>query len=187
MRISTGGRYGLRLMLDLALYADQGPVLRQDIAARQDISAEYIAQLIRHLAKSELVESTMGPGGGYRLGRPATEIRIGDIFRATEGPIAAVFCVQPGAFESCRKVDACAAHMLWKGLSKTIEDFLDSITLEDLCLVARQLESKHGAGCQDAVDTLVLTVGDLTPLPCSDSQQTSGTTTQGAPEGNPGE
>jgi len=165
MRITTSVRYGLRVMLDLALHEDEVPVLRQDVAARQEISAEYIAQIIRHLSKGGLVESTMGPGGGYRLARPATQVHIGDIFRAVEGPIAAVSCVLPDNAGTCQRSSDCAARVLWSGLTKTIENFLDSITLEDLCTIARQLNTHPDAGCQNAIDTLELTVGDLEPCP----------------------
>lgn len=163
MRISTAGRYGLRLMLDLALYGQHQPQLRQEIADRQQISAEYIAQLTRHLVKHGLVDSSMGPGGGYRLGRPPDQISAGDIFRAVEGPVAAVSCVLEDPATACPRSGACAARVLWSRLSTTIETFLDSISLADLCAVSRELASLEFHGCDAAVDTLMLTVGDLAP------------------------
>ena len=165
MRITTSVRYGLREMLDLALHNGEEPVLRQDIAVRQDISAEYIAQIIRHLSKEGLVESTMGPGGGYRLASAPNQVRIGDIFRAVDGPIATVACVLPDTSSSCQRSGDCAAQVLWSGLSKTIENFLDAVTLEDLCAIARQLSTHPDVGCQNAIDTLEMTVGDLQPCP----------------------
>jgi Rrf2 family protein len=164
MRISTAGRYGLRLMLDLGLYGQDQPVLRQEIADRQQISAEYIAQLTRNLVKQGLVDSSMGPGGGYRLGRPPSQISAGDIFRAVEGPVAAVSCVLEDSASACPRSRVCAAHVLWSRLSTTIETFLDSISLADLCAVSRQLASQESHGCDAAVDTLMLTVGDLAPV-----------------------
>lgn len=139
MQISTKGRYALRAMIDLGLYMDQGPVLRKDIAARQEISSEYIGQLFVELRKAGLIESIKGPGGGYVLARDADKITAGDIIRAVEGPIALVLCVGPDSGSLCHRREDCSARLLWKRLSKTIEEVLDSVTLEDLCNQARGL------------------------------------------------
>lgn len=140
IRISTRGRYALRALVDLALHADEGPVARQDIAARQDISADYVAQLFRLLHEAGLVEGVKGPGGGYRLTRDASAIRAGDVLRAVEGPVAVVHCVLPSDEPSCNRVDRCVTYLLWRRLSAVISDFLNSVTLQDLCDEARQLE-----------------------------------------------
>lgn len=140
IRISTRGRYALRAMVDVALHADRGPVLRQDIAARQHISADYVAQLFRSLHAAGLVEGIKGPGGGYRLARPAAEITAGDVVRAVEGPVAVVHCLLPGDEPACNRIDRCVTYLLWKRLSAVMAEFLDSVTLEDLCNEARQLE-----------------------------------------------
>jgi Rrf2 family protein len=138
-------------MVDLALHGD-GPVARQDIAERQEVSAGYVAQLFRQLAAAGLVEGVKGPGGGYLLARDVAAITAGDVVRAVEGPVALVPCVEPDAEPSCNRIDRCAAHLLWKRLSKTLSDYLDSITLHDLCAEARQLglpslsNEGHGAG-----------------------------------------
>ena len=126
-------------MVDLALHADKGPVLRQDIARRQGISADYVAQLFRRLHEAGLVEGVKGPGGGYRLAREAAAIRAGDVVRAVEGPMAVVHCVVPDDKPSCNRVDYCVTHLLWKQLSEVIAEFLDSVTVKDLCGQARQL------------------------------------------------
>ena len=128
-------------MVDLALHADEGPVLRQDIAERQEISADYVAQLFRRLHAAGLVEGVKGPGGGYRLARDAATIRTGDVVRAVEGPVAVVHCTLPGPdnVPSCSRVDRCVTHLLWKRLSAVMTEFLDSVTLRDLCDEARQL------------------------------------------------
>ena len=89
MRISTRGRYALRAMVDLALHVDEGPVARCDIAKRQGISADYVAQLFRRLRAAGLVEGVRGPGGGYTLARDATTICAGDVVRAVEGGMPA--------------------------------------------------------------------------------------------------
>jgi Rrf2 family protein len=131
-------------MVDLALHADQEPVSRHGIAARQEISADYVAQLFRPLRAAGLVEGVKGPGGGYRLARDAVTISAGDVVRAVEGPIAAVDCVVPGDEPSCNRVDRCVAHLLWRRLSHAMEELLDSVTLKDLCHQAQQLDAEEG-------------------------------------------
>jgi Rrf2 family protein len=137
MQISTKGRYALRAMIDLGLHIDQGPVLRKNIAERQEISLHYIAQLFVDLRKAGFIESVKGPGGGYVLAQDADKITAGDIIRAVEGPIAVVQCVGPNPEDVCHRMDGCAAYLLWKRLSETIEEVLDSVTLKDLCDQAR--------------------------------------------------
>ena len=144
MRISTRGRYALRALVDLAQHADEGPVSRHDIAARQEISTAYVAQLFRRLRAAGLVDGVKGPGGGYVLARDAVTIRAGDVVRAAEGPIAAVECAVPGLAPTCDRADCCVAHLLWRGLSDVMETFLDSVTLADLRDQARQLALGEG-------------------------------------------
>jgi len=139
MQISTRGRYALRAMIDLGLHVDQGPVLRKDIAERQEISSDYIGQLFVELRKAGLVESVKGPGGGYVLAQDADKMSAGDIIRAVEGPIALVQCVGPNPEKACHRMDDCVTYLLWKKLSKTVEEVLDSTTLKDLCDQARGL------------------------------------------------
>jgi Rrf2 family iron-sulfur cluster assembly transcriptional regulator len=143
MRISTRGRYALRAMVDLALHADGEPVLRQDIAERQDISADYVAQLFRKLHTAGLVEGVKGPGGGYLLARDAADITAGDVVYAVEGPVAVVHCALPDDESACNRADRCVTHLVWKQLSAVMTEFLDSITLQDLCDEARQLEGEE--------------------------------------------
>jgi Rrf2 family protein len=133
-------------MVDLALHAGEGPVLRQDFAERQEISADYVAQLFRRLHGAGLVEGVKGPGGGYRLARDAATIRVGDVVRAVEGPVAVVHCTLagPGDEPSCNRVDRCVTHLLWKQLSTLMTEFLDSVTLRDLCDEAQQLDQGKG-------------------------------------------
>ena len=135
IRVSTRGRYALRAMVDLAQHAGNGPVSRQEIAERQEISADYLAQLFRRLQSAGLVKGVKGPGGGYRLGRDAAHIRAGDIVRAAEGPVAVVHCALPCPDEgpSCSRLDHCTTHQLWKQVSEALTKVLDSVTLKDLC------------------------------------------------------
>jgi Rrf2 family protein len=144
MQISTKGRYALRALIDLGLHMDQGPVLRKDIAERQEISSDYIGQLFVELRKTGFIESVKGPGGGYVLAQDADKIRVGDIIRAVEGPIALVQCVGSNSEDACHRMDSCVTYLLWKRLSETIEGVLDSITLKDLCDQAREFaEAKN--------------------------------------------
>jgi Rrf2 family protein len=150
-------------MLDLALNGQTAPVLRQEITARQEISGEYIAQLFRPLVKAGLARSVMGPGGGYQLARPAQEIKVGDILRAAEGPFAAVACVlqdHPGA-ETCPRIEGCAARILWQRLTHVIEEYLDSVTLWDMCELANQFKEQPFPRCKDPVTMLVTPLPDL--------------------------
>ena len=139
IRISTRGRYALRAMVDLAQRADEGTVLRRELAERQELSADYVAQLFKRLSEAGLVEGVKGPGGGYRLVRDAKTISAGDVVRAVEGPIAVAHCVEPGDEPACNRADRCVARPLWKRLSEVMAEFLDSVTLQDLCDEARQL------------------------------------------------
>ena len=137
IRISTRGRYALLAMVDLAMHADEGTILRQDIARRQELSADYIAQLFRELRAAGLVEGVKGPGGGYRLTRDAGTISAGDVIRAVEGPIALASCTEPGGEPTCSRMDRCPTHGLWSRLSATMTEFLDSASLRELCEEAR--------------------------------------------------
>ena len=141
IRISTRGRYALRAMVDLAQHSDGGPVPRQEIAERQEISADYVAQLFRHLQAAGLVVGVKGPGGGYRLARDATMISAGDVVQAVEGRVAVVYCALPAADgePACNRVDRCVTHLLWKRLSEEMADMLGSVTLRDLADQAQQL------------------------------------------------
>ncbi len=165
MRMSTRGRYALRAMLDLALHDDEGPVLRHDIAIRQELSAEYVAQLFQHLCAVGLVKGVKGPGGGYRLARAPSAIRVGDIVRAVEGPIAAVQCATatPGNRPTCHRAEGCTTRLLWARLSEVIAQFLDAVTLKELCDQAQQLNPGRAFGHYNIAEALAETAG--VPLP----------------------
>lgn len=148
MRISTKGRYAVRAMLDLALHGQEGPVRRVDIADRQHISANYIAQLFLDLQEAGLVVSVKGPGGGYVLAKSPADIRVGDIIRAVEGPIALVECVAPSE-EPCPLASDCVTRKIWKEASEAISEVLNGITLDDLRLQACQLAPHRSELCQE--------------------------------------
>jgi Rrf2 family protein len=133
MRLSTAGRYALRAMVDLALHAGEGPILRKDIAERQEISLQYLSQLLRKLKQAGLVDSVKGPGGGYVLTREASQIRAIDVLRGVEENITPVYCVAEEQIATCPRVDGCPTHWLWKRLDQVIYEVLDSVTLTELC------------------------------------------------------
>lgn len=146
IKVSTRGRYALRAMLDLALHASDMPVPRHAISERQEFSPDYVAHLVRELRGAGLVAGIKGPGGGYVLARDPEFIRLGEIVRAVEGPIAVVDCVLPNQEDPCHRQDHCVTHQMWVRLSATMAEFLDSITLADLCDQARELELEGAQG-----------------------------------------
>lgn len=141
MRISTRGRYAVRAMIDLALHDGESPIQRQDIALRQDISIHYLEQLLVRMRKAGLVESTRGPGGGYRLARSPDRIRISDIILVVEGPIALAPCLDDSEDPPCTRMPECVAHRLWRDVAEQIEIALRGVTLADLCKQSKILAS----------------------------------------------
>jgi Rrf2 family transcriptional regulator, cysteine metabolism repressor len=141
MRISTRGRYALRAMLDLAEHGGAGPLSRQEIAGRQEISADYVAHIFRDLQAAGLSEGIKGPGGGYRLARDPAAITAGDVVRAVEGPVAVVQCARPceTVEPGCPRLERCVTHLLWMQISAAVTDMLDAVTLQDLAEQARQI------------------------------------------------
>ena len=131
MKISTKGRYALRLMIDLAMNTGINPVSIKDIAARQDISDKYLEQIISALNKAGFVKSVRGPQGGYRLTKDPREYTVGAILRLTEGSLAPVVCLED-EINQCDRQDSCATLRLWKKLNDAITEVVDHVTLADL-------------------------------------------------------
>ena len=131
MKISTKGRYALRLMLDLALNNTGEAVSLKDIARRQDISDKYLEQIISILNKAGYVRSIRGAQGGYMLRRPPKEYTVGMILRLTVGTLAPVSCVEDDAVE-CEREASCVTFIVWKKINDAINEVVDNITLEDL-------------------------------------------------------
>jgi len=131
MRLTTKGRFAVTAMIDLALRQNSGPVTLAAISQRQQISLSYLEQLFGKLRRHELVESTRGPGGGYTLGRKASDITVADIIVSVDEPIDATHC---GGKENCQGDDAgrCMTHDLWTALNARMVEFLDSVTLQKL-------------------------------------------------------
>lgn len=140
MKISTKGRYALRLMLDLALDGSGRPVSIRDIAARQNISDKYLEQIIAALNKAGFVKSIRGPQGGYRLTRQPEEYTVGMILRLTEGSLAPVSCLEEGR-NQCARQEECATLLLWHMLDDAIKGVVDKFTLADLAQWQVQAEN----------------------------------------------
>jgi len=130
MKISTKGRYALRVMIDLAINSNGNYISLKDIAARQEISNKYLEQIIAMLNKAGYLETARGNSGGYGLAKQAKEYRIGDILRATEGDLTPIYCLTEEG--ECSRKEDCKTHSFWKGLDKVINEYVDSKTLEDL-------------------------------------------------------
>jgi len=129
MKLTTKGRYAVTAMLDLALHYVREPINLADISGRQGISLSYLEQLFSRLRKQGLVESARGPGGGYMLARPSTQITIADVIHAVDESVDATKC---GGQKNCHGEDRCLTHDLWEDLSRQISGFLSGITLADL-------------------------------------------------------
>lgn len=129
MRLTTKGRYAVTAMLDLALHHGEGPVSLADVARRQDISLSYLEQLFARLRKKALVASVRGPGGGYLLGRGASEIYIAEVIAAVDEMVDTTRC---GGRHNCQNNERCLTHDLWCDLSGRIFDYLSGISLGDL-------------------------------------------------------
>lgn len=131
MKMSTKGRYGLRLMLDIALNGTGAPVSLKDVAARQEISEKYLEQIINKLSKVGLVRGMRGARGGYVLAREAQDITAGEILRAVEGGLAPVDCIAHDK-ASCPRAEACATIDLWRDVLAAVESVVDQRSLAQL-------------------------------------------------------
>ena len=130
MKISTKGRYALRIMIDLALNSNGNYISLKDIANRQEISNKYLEQIVALLNKVGFLESTRGNTGGYKLSKEPSKYIIGDILRATEGELAPIYCLTDEG--ECNKQKDCKTYSFWKGLDSVINDYVNSKTLADL-------------------------------------------------------
>ena len=130
MKISTRGRYALRLMLDIALTGGRGPVSLRDVAQRQDISDKYLEQIITPLGRAGLVRSVRGAGGGYLLTRKSEEYTVGEILRVLEGSLAPVGCAEDKS--CCGRAAQCVTQEVWEQIAAAVAGVVDHITLADL-------------------------------------------------------
>ena len=134
MKLSTKGKYGLRAFIDLAVWGEEEPVSLTSIAARQEISSNYLEQLMAKLKRAGLVESIRGVNGGYRLARPADEISVGDVLRALEGELNPVegAAIDSGKETHCTGSGTCVSKIVWKRINDSINNTVDSIYIGEL-------------------------------------------------------
>lgn len=131
MKISTKGRYALRMLIELAAHPEESYISLKEISEHQNISKKYLEQIVPMLNKSGILRTNRGNKGGYMLAKPAHECTVGDVLRATEGSLAPVSCLE---FESndCPRAGYCATLYVWEGLNKVVENYLDSVTIQDI-------------------------------------------------------
>ena len=150
MKISTRGEYGVRAMVALAHHYGSGPVSITAVAKESSVPPAYLEQLIGPLRRAGLVESKRGAQGGYQLSRPPAAIRVGDVYRVMEGPVAPMDCVsEDPADQTCPLIDGCETRPVWMKLRDSITEALDSTTLEDL--ITGSLRSRPPAAQPTAV------------------------------------
>ncbi len=130
MKISTKGRYALRVMIDLALNSNEKYITSKEIAKRQEISNKYLEQIIAMLNKAGYLETARGNTGGYKLARKPYEYTIGDILKATEGDLTPMECLTEEG--KCKRQEGCKTYSFWKGLDDVINEYVNSKTLQDL-------------------------------------------------------
>lgn len=131
MNITSKGRYALRVMIDLAQHPDEGYISLKTIADRQNVSMKYLEMIVGNLKKADIVESTRGKEGGYRLSRKPDEYSVGEILRCMEDSLAPVACIKEGSVD-CDKAGGCLTLPMWRELDDLVNGYLDKITLDDL-------------------------------------------------------
>lgn len=131
MKISTKGRYAVRLLLDIAMHDGVEPVRLKDTAERQDISMKYLEQIISILVRAGFVKSIRGPQGGYRLMKDPKEYTVGMILRQVEGSLAPVACLEDEV-NTCERQAECVTLRIWKELDEAIHGVVDKYTLKDM-------------------------------------------------------
>jgi Rrf2 family iron-sulfur cluster assembly transcriptional regulator len=141
MRLSTKSRYGLRALFDMAYHAGTLPAQIKDISRRQNISPRYLEQIFQDLKRGGLLKSRRGPQGGYFLSRKPHEITVYQIIMAAEGEMALVDCIKSGkgCKKECDMEAECVTQNVWREASKHLNDYLESVTLKDLCDDAQKM------------------------------------------------
>ncbi|MFZ5966001.1 MAG: RrF2 family transcriptional regulator [Bacillota bacterium] len=142
MKLSTKGRYGVKAMFELALHSNDGPIALNTIAEKQNLSVHYLEQLFSSLRKAGLVKSIRGAQGGYILGDKPENITVGDIIRILEGPLAPTDCVVEDEPTDCTKAGYCVTRTIWEKIRDSINDVVDSITLQDMIEEQKKRQSE---------------------------------------------
>ncbi|MBP5606146.1 MAG: Rrf2 family transcriptional regulator [Ruminiclostridium sp.] len=131
MKISTKGRYALRMLFDIVRHSDEEAVSLSDISTRQLISKKYLEQIVPLLSRAGIIRASRGNRGGYSLAVNPDRLTVGDVLRATEGSLAPVACleIEPN---DCPHIGECPTLFIWEGLYDTVEKYLDGITISDI-------------------------------------------------------
>ncbi|MEE3428039.1 MAG: Rrf2 family transcriptional regulator [Ruminococcus sp.] len=145
MRISTKGRYALRMLVDLAEHKNDGFIALKDIAKRQNISKKYLEQIVPVFNKSHILQTNRGFQGGYRLAVEPNKCTVGEVIRLTEGSLSPLACIDDENEVHCDRSADCATLYVWQGLKKVVTDYLDSVTLQDI------IDKKHESYANDYV------------------------------------
>jgi len=140
MKLSTQSRYGVRAIFDIAYHSEGLETQVKDISRRQGISQRYLEQIFQKLRKGGIVGSRRGPTGGYFLGKEPEDITLGEVIRITEGDINPVRCVNAeGSKQPCKRSGQCVTQTVWNEAGKRLKDYFDSITIKDLCNLAKEM------------------------------------------------
>ena len=131
MKVSTRGRYALRVLIDLAEHNNGSYIPMKDVAARQELSLKYLERIVPTLTKAKLIAGVHGKGGGYKLTRSPEEYSVGEVLRLTEGDLAPVVCLAPDA-EPCPRAAECRTLKMWQGFYDMTNKFFDGISIADL-------------------------------------------------------
>ena len=143
MRLSTQSRYGVRAIFDIAYHSAGLETQVRDISRRQGISQRYLEQIFQKLRRAGIVGSKRGPSGGYFLGKKAEDITLAEVIRVTEGNITPVLCVNPeDSTQPCERSGECVTQIVWNEAGKRLKDYFDSVTVRDLCELAKQMGIK---------------------------------------------
>jgi len=142
MKISTKGRYSLRMLLDLAQHKDNGFIALKDIAERQDISKKYLEQIVTLLTRADILRANRGSQGGYMLTKAPDQYTVGQILRITEGSFAPVACMEDMP-NKCERASFCMTLPIWQGMEKVLSEYFDGITLQYI------LDNYGGAGADE--------------------------------------
>ena len=131
MRLSTRGRYGLKAMYQLAIHYGEGPIPLKQIADKENLSENYLEQLVSQLRKEGLLTSVRGAQGGYMLAMPPREITVGNVLRVLEGDLAPADCIMEEDY-GCENEENCVTKLVWIKIKDSIDEVVDSITLQDM-------------------------------------------------------
>ena len=140
MRLSTQSRYGVRAIFDIAYNSEGLETQVKDISRRQGISQRYLEQIFQKLKRAGIVGSKRGPSGGYFLSKKPEDITVGEVVRVTEGGLVPVLCVNPeDSTKPCERSGECVTQVIWDEAGKRLRDYFDSVTIRDLCKLAKEL------------------------------------------------